>query len=291
MIKHITLFFLCFTLTMSLYGQMDCEISNVSVTRLPCSNGLFNVVVDFDIENPDGEIFGVVGNATNYGFFEYADLPVTLGPLAGDGITNWQFIIYDLGEPNCQYTYTLGPWDCCTISDVVIDQISCTGMSTFRARVDLEHSNTDSVGFEVYSVTGALLGTFLYSQLPVTVNNIPSFRIGPTSIRICDLGNSNCCTIVQFPDPDCKKDDCEIYNLNVVAGECDNGDFMAMIDFDHMLGGANFSVTTNGMNFGPFSYTSLPLFIGPFEGDSTTNYVFNVVGTGPGNHSLTRELW
>ncbi|HLF62710.1 MAG TPA: hypothetical protein VI603_03120 [Saprospiraceae bacterium] len=290
MIKHIVPLLLCFVLTVSLYGQ-DCEISNLTVTTHSCENGMFLVDVDFDISNPEGDIFGIVGNATNYGFFMYDDLPVQLGPLPGDGETEWQFIVYDLGEPNCQATYILGTYDCCTISDVVIDQIVCTGMSAFRARVDLSHSNTDSVGFEVYSATGALLGIFLYANLPVIVENIPSFRIGTTHLTICDLGNATCCTLVEFQDPDCNKTDCEIYNLDVDTLGCDNGDFSVTLDFDYILGGANFTVTGNGTNYGTFPYTALPLTLGPLEGDSTTEYEFIVTGVGAGNHcNATFEL-
>lgn len=287
MSRYLTSVLFSFMLSATLVAQIDCVITNLTVTPRPCINGMFLVDVNFDIVNPDGNIFGIVGNATNYGFFMYDDRPVTLGPLAGDGETVWTFIVYDLGEPNCQATYVLGIQDCCSITNVQVDQIACTGLTTYRARVNLSHSNTGGVGFQVYSETGGLLGTYQYANLPVIVENIPSFRIGTTHLRICDLGSSTCCTIREYPDPDCNPNDCEIYNLSVSEGECENGRFPVTINFNHQNGGAGFSVTGNGNHYGTYPFSALPLTLHNLEGDGSTVYEFVITGAGMGPNCNT----
>jgi hypothetical protein len=81
-------------------AQGSCDITNLTVVASSCIDGMFEVEIDFDIVNPEGNIFGVVGNVTNYGFFMYDSLPITLGQLVGDGTIDYEFIVYDLGERN-----------------------------------------------------------------------------------------------------------------------------------------------------------------------------------------------
>lgn len=267
-------------------------ISNLTVTPHTLVNGTFLVDVNFNIVNPEGDIIGIVGNASNYGFFMLDDRPVTLGPLPCDGETEWQFIVYNLAEPNCQSTFTLGTVDCCSISDIVVDQIVCTGTTVYRARVNLSQSNTGNVGFEVYSATGGLLGSFLYANLPVQVTNIPSFSAGMTHLTICDIGNSTCCTVIEYQDPDCNMTDCELTMLNVVTSECVSGDFVVALDFNHnIFAGPNFTVTGNGNNYGTFPYSALPLTLSPLPGDGETIYEFDIQGAGNGpNCDLTAAI-
>jgi hypothetical protein len=55
----------------------QCDITNLTVVPFGCDDGLFYVELDFDIVNAEGNLFGVVGNATNYGLFPYDTLPLT----------------------------------------------------------------------------------------------------------------------------------------------------------------------------------------------------------------------
>ena len=271
-----TLLIACFSLlTLSLYSQGDCEINELVAEAHPCSNGMFFVDIDFIVVAPQGDTFGIVGNATDYGFFDYDSLPVTLGPLVGDETTEWEFIVYDAEEPNCQATVVLGIVNCCSITDVVVDPDACTNPEEYNATLNFNFSNTGGVGFDVFDENENSLGFFSYDDLPVTVEGIPSNGAGADDVLIiCDNDNPNCCTEVVFEGPDCNPDDCEIYNVEAVAGACENGSFLVTINFTSENTGPGFTVTGNGNNYGTFAYDSLPVVVGPVEGDSITVYEF-----------------
>jgi len=258
-------------------NAQDCVINELVAEAQPCVNSMFMVVIDFDTEYPDTNQFGVVGNATDYGFFFYGDLPITIGPLDGDGETEWEFIVYDLDDPDCQATVVLGIITCCEIFDVVVDPQECENMETFSAIVNFNSTNTGGVGFDVFDGDENFLGFFSYDDLPVTVTGIPSSGIGEDVIIICDNDDENCCTTIEFEGPDCDPTNCEIYSVDVVASDCANGEFFVTLGFSFENVGPLFSVHGNGNDYGDFSYDSLPITIGPLVGDGETVYEFVVI--------------
>jgi hypothetical protein len=271
------LFATLLSLIASSVTAQDCVINELIAEAHPCINGTFLVDIDFFTTNPDTNEFGIVGNATDYGFFFYGDLPVTIGPLAGDGNTEWEFIVYDKDDPECQATIVLGIITCCEIFDVVVDPQDCENSETFSAIVNFNFTNTGDVGFDVFDGEENFLGFFSYDDLPVTVTGIPSGGIGQDVIVICDNDDSNCCTTVDIEGPDCDPTNCEIYNVDVVAGDCANGEFFVTLGFSFENVGPQFSVLGNGNDYGDFSYDSLPITIGPLLGDSVTIYEFVVI--------------
>ena len=267
------LLLICSTLTLS---AQDCEIFNLVTEAHECINGEFMVDIDFDVENPVDSMFGVVGNATNYGEFLYEDLPITVGPITGDSDTEWFFIVYDLDEAECQATDTLGIVNCCGFSEVSIDPQECQNQEEFSAVINFEYENTGNLGFDVFDINGNSIGFYLYEDLPVTVTGIPSTGNQLNEITICDNDNENCCLTVEFEGLDCDPEDCEIYNVVADAGDCDDGVFYVTLNFDFENVTELFSVMGNGNNYGLFSYDSLPITIGPLEGDGETVWEFVV---------------
>jgi len=259
------------------FTAQDCDINDLTAEAQQCINSTFIVDIDFNTNEPDSNQFGVVGNATNYGVFYYVDLPVSIGPLAGDGTTEWEFIVYDAIDPNCQQTSELGIITCCEIFDVVIDPGNCENSETFSAIINFNHTNTNNLGFDVYDGEENFLGFFFYADLPVNVLGIPSSGIGEDVIVICDNDDKNCCTTVEFAGPDCDPTNCEIYNIDLVPTECDNGRFFVNLGFNFENVGPTFSVQGNGNEYGDFSYGSLPITLGPFIGDGETIFEFVVI--------------
>lgn len=81
-----------------------CEVFNVTAESLGCEDGSYSVIVDFDIENipPGSTQFGINGNGTQYGTWNYADAPIILGPFTTDQTIN-EFAVFDTSEGNdCQ---------------------------------------------------------------------------------------------------------------------------------------------------------------------------------------------
>jgi hypothetical protein len=91
-----------------------CDIFDLKVQQTPCLCGKFFALLSFGHEgNPNGkfEVLGV--NGKNYGSFAYNQpQPVIIGPLEGDGTTDYKFLVRDLSNPNCAEDVKLGKVDC-----------------------------------------------------------------------------------------------------------------------------------------------------------------------------------
>ncbi|NUQ25768.1 MAG: T9SS type A sorting domain-containing protein [Saprospiraceae bacterium] len=94
-------------------NQADCHIYDLVYDIIPCNaEGNFSVFLNFQYDNVGEHGFMVVGNGHNYGTFEYADLPITIGPLPGNGEVNYEFGVKDVDHPDCHDAVDVGPIDC-----------------------------------------------------------------------------------------------------------------------------------------------------------------------------------
>ena len=260
-------------------GGFDCAITNPIATPSACdANGGFTVDLNFDYENA-GSSFTVVGNGTSYGTFFYAELPITLDGFIGDNSTVYEFVIVDTGDATCANEVLVGPINCplpCSLSNVNANPLQCTSDSTFSMTLDFESDNTGST-FSVFATGGAIIGTYNYSSLPLSINDVP-VSPGQTieTFNICDVDNPNCCTSVIFDTPNCVPPACELANLIVTSSGCDaNGDFGVILNLDQANASTQFSIYVNGSPSGTYLYADLPLSLPSYlEGDGITSYSF-----------------
>jgi hypothetical protein len=94
-------------------GGMNCAIFDLHVTRTPCLCGQFFALVSFEYSNPVGNGFDIVLNGNMQGSFPYTTpQPVILGPLNGDNVTNYKFLVRDHELNSCADDFQLGKVDC-----------------------------------------------------------------------------------------------------------------------------------------------------------------------------------
>jgi hypothetical protein len=73
------------------------------------------------------------------------------------------------------------------------------------------------------------------------------------------------------------KSQCLINNLRYTVSECqEDQQFFVEIDFDHSGSGSQFRVIGNGSNYGIYSYSNLPVTVGPLSGNCSTIYEFAI---------------
>jgi hypothetical protein len=66
-------------------------------------------------------------------------------------------------------------------------------------------------------------------------------------------------------------------DLNLVVSECDSFQFNVEVFFSVNNGGANgFSIMGNDSLYGNYAYSDLPIQLGPFDGDTSTVYDFQI---------------
>lgn len=260
----------------------DCEIGAIYVEIEPCDEaGNFDVILSFEYANVGIEGFRVQGNGNNYGNFEYESLPITIGPLEGDGVTEYEFVVIDNEFEDCTNWTAIDPVDCntggeCMIFDLVVDDHPCDG-EHFNVYLNFEYENVSNEGFTLY-VNDDLFESYSYEDLPL--ESIGPFDGDGTTVYIFEVYDQvfeNCFDINEFGPIDCGGGgDCNIWDVEATVLPCDeNGFFMVLINFEYEnVSEIGFSLLGNGNDYGDFLYENLPVEIGPLEGDGITAYEF-----------------
>jgi hypothetical protein len=262
--------------------NLPCEISNVTAEVTPCENGQFFVILNFDYQNVGNQGFKVQGNGVVYGSFAYGELPVTIGPLNGNGVTVYEFVVKDIAHPDCHNFVVIDPVDCggadpCEIYDLVVEPGECNGDGQYNLTIDFQVQNPGNDFFEVY-YNNQVIGYYPLADLPVTIENFEDNGEAVVAIKVC-INDSNpaCCKVKEFESPCPGGGPCHIYDLVAETTPCENGQFYVILNFEYQnVGGEGFKVVGNGNNYGVFDYSSLPLTLGPFNGDGVTVYEFGV---------------
>src|SRR5687767_3614278 len=105
--------------------SQTCEITAVHATALPCNGDFFSISIDLEATNTSPG-FTLAGNGVIYGTFLYDDLPVTVGPFLGDNESVYEFIAWDVENPECQQFTTIEASNCgpiCDFSNAVLSLI------------------------------------------------------------------------------------------------------------------------------------------------------------------------
>jgi hypothetical protein len=261
------------------YQPPICSITNI--TTIPtCQAGTndFNLTLDFEHEYSSNN-FIVMINDINYGTYNYTNLPINIGGLAGDCITEYTITIQDSNDPNCIATDFLTP-QCCNNGDCTMEIIEtaleCIDVDTLSVTFDLTYSNTGNTGFVLTDESGQYT-TYTYAQLPVT-----TFLVAPPSdplisMTICDIDNPNCCHTVQIENP-CYQPTCLISNMTLLT-TCNNDDlalFTATIDADYTATMDSFILSINNIPSGIYGYAQLPISIDNLSADCETPYDFTI---------------
>jgi hypothetical protein len=225
-----------------------CVIIDATAVLSECANGEIFATLDFDYANVGMSGFRVGGNEMEYGSFSYDSLPIEVGP-------------------SCDSS--------CLITNVSAVSQDCIDDGTFFVEVDFDFLNTDSTGFDL-SLNGAVVDSFTYDQLPVMVGPYVGDGISAYEFTVRDLGLEQCQSATTIDSIFCPVI-CSMSDLNLVVSECDSFQFNVEVFFNVNNGGANgFSIMGNDSLYGNYAYSDLPIQLGPFDGDTSTVYDFQI---------------
>ena len=83
-------------------GGSDCEIWDVAVSDIDCnSDGTYNLNLNFNYANVNNEFFDVFANGVFFGFYAFADLPLTIENFPMSGNDNDVITICQNDLPTC----------------------------------------------------------------------------------------------------------------------------------------------------------------------------------------------
>ena len=266
----------CQTIEFELLDCSDpCIIEVVEVEILDCNNdGIFNVNL-FANSSVNSGNFNLTGNGINYGQYNYADLPILVEGFEGNGNTVYELIMTDAQFPDCQNEVVFGPITCntnnnCSVTDLTVTDITCDGNIAY-GYVNFQVANPGNNLWEWW-INGTYQGSENFNANNSYFVNLDDAVPGIINIiQVCANDNPDCCQTIEFETVDCS-DICEIGELNISIGDCNPNQVVTVtVDFDYANTSDQFTLQGNGINYGTFSYTDLPIDLS-FVGDGTTIY-------------------
>ena len=270
-----------------------CEITNLTVETGDCtSDSTYGAWVNFQVTNPPGGQFSVWTNGEFYGTFPLDSLPLHIANFPWNGgandVVKICFVLPN-GDLGCCKTKEFPVPPClnqtCEIYDLSVLTGDCTGDSTYVVKINFQVANPDGNTFGVWA-NGEFVGAFNLSQLPLVITNFP-WDGGPYDVvKVCFIDPDHpdlpptCCRTKEFPVPGCLNQGgaCDIYDLVVDTGDC-TGDssYVVTINFQVTNPPANtFGLWANGVFFGSYNLSQLPLTITNFPWNGGPNDVIKV---------------
>ena len=254
----------------------DCEIGEVVVEVLPCGDGgYFKVEIDFDYAHVGDEGFRVVGNGNEYGNFEYANLPIIINGLNGDGQTEYEFVVIDNQFEECSNWGGIDPVDCgvdeCWISELNIDDNPCED-GYYSVFVNFEYEHVSEEGFKLF-LDEELFGVFDYEELPIEVGPLVGDGEKVYHFLVRDQVYEGCASDKDFGAIDCDETDCFIGELIIENHPCDGEYYDVDLAFEYENVSDHFKLYINDDLYGEYGYEELPLTLGPFEESNTYHYL------------------
>lgn len=257
--------------------KSTCDVADISVTFGDCiENSNYALTVDFLYSNPSSSFFQLFARNNNLiDTFDINSLPITITdfPISGE---DYEFIKICIAEDMdcCEEFEFLGP-ECdpieqapCELFDIILNAGECNSEETYELTIDFLAGNpTDSL-FDVFIRNGLLIGTYDFSQLPLTISEFPISQLEYDFIKICVNDNEDCCIEAEILSPECDQEECEIFDLEVEFVECTTNDtYVISIDFEYEnAGNASFDLfTRNNTFFGNYQLSNLPIVILDFE--------------------------
>ncbi|MBL7796579.1 MAG: T9SS type A sorting domain-containing protein [Saprospiraceae bacterium] len=277
-----------------------CPISDLKVDVGPCnSDGTYSIVINFKNSSPTPGAFGVwAGNGKFLGIFPLSALPLKIAKFPASGNAKDVVKVCLLGlnstAPTCCLTAEFEAPDCsqnpCGIFDLNVEVGPCNNDGTFL--ISLKFGTLSAQGqFGVWAGNGQFLGLFPFSALPLKISNFPAGGNAVDVVKVCVFlasgPSTTCCLTKEFKAPDCGQLDCEIYDLKVETGPCNNdGTYKAIVNFKvHNPGlGSHFMLWANGNQLGVYPLTSLPLVIPNFPTDGGPNDYIKVCLINPASN-------
>lgn len=272
-----------------------CPISDLKVEVGPCnSDGTYPIAINFKNASSAPGAFGVWdGTGKLLGIFPLSALPIKIAkfPASGNDVDVVKVCLITPNTsttiaPTCCLTLEFKAPDCanapCGIFDLKVEAGPCNNDGSYGIVINFG-TLTANGQFGVWAANGQYLGLYPFSALPLTIPNFPASGKDMDAVKVCVFAAAGaaptCCLTKEFKAPDCGTKPCEIYDLKVETGPCNNdGTFKAVVNFKVQNAGAgtHFVLWINGAVQGAYPLSALPLSIPHFPGGNGNKAVIKV---------------
>lgn len=253
----------------------DCEIGELEVEIGECScSDAYELTIDFNYVGNETEYFEVFArNNEQVGIFKLSDLPISIDKFEVSG-KQYDFIKICLDENTdcCEELEFMSP-DCepeeeCAILEVIAEVGDCNDDGTYVIELDFTYENADNDFFEIIDHTGEIIGYYELDELPIRISNFSPRDSDYDFLKVCINDNPDCCYEIEFMQPDCLQEECEIFDLQVDTGDCVGEDYYELnINFEYSNPThPNFEVfVRDDIRIGNYSLDELPLKLEEFK--------------------------
>ncbi len=263
-------------------SDKKCRITDLEVDPGECmGDNTYNLMLNFEYANPGNDYFEVyVRDNQRIGTYKFSDLPISLENFETSG-NEYDFIKVCVNDhPDCCKAIEFKAPDClsekCEIGELKIDIGNCTGDNTYNLFLNFEYANPGNDYFEVYGRDNQRIGTYKFSNLPISLENFETSGNEYDFIKVCVNDHPDCCMAIEFKAPDCLSEKCEIGELNIDIGNC-TGDntYNLFLNFEYANPGNDFFevFVRENQRIGTYRFSDLPVKIENFE-SSGNDYDF-----------------
>ncbi|MCC6460554.1 MAG: T9SS type A sorting domain-containing protein [Saprospiraceae bacterium] len=285
-----------------------CSLYDLTVKTGDCtSDSTYNVWVNFKVSNPGNTtLFDVYANGQLYGQFPLSALPLKIEHFPYNGGANdvVKICLVTLQTVLCCETKEFPVPDClqqspCEIYDLKVETGDCTSDSTYKVVLNFKVQNPGTAAkFGVWA-NGQFVGYYALSDLPLSIANFPWSGNAVDVIKVCVLNTNSatptCCATKEFKAPGCLEQACNIYDLKVETGDCNDAGkaYEVWVNFkvdNPPAMSTHFGVWANGTLLGFFPLSQLPLYIPKFPSNGGPNDVIKVCLSNTGAVSCCETL-
>ncbi|HMG16967.1 MAG TPA: hypothetical protein VK590_16030, partial [Saprospiraceae bacterium] len=260
----------------------DCHLYDLTVTTVECTSPTtYKVIVNFQHQYTLSDHFDLYANGVYFGYYAYTQLPLTISNFPASGNPVDKIKVSDNDNPTCSATKEFTALNCttqdCSIHELTVNLGDCSSDSTYSITINFIVQNQGSPKFDLFA-NGNYFGTYFYTQLPLTIPNFPDSGNNNDHLSVCDHELVDCCKTKEFSSPNCANGAPDIYDLQAQVFNCIGIKFSVKLSFNYKNQGINgFKLEGNGIDYGSFDYSQLPVTLGGLNADNFTEYEFSVV--------------
>lgn len=267
-----------------------CELNSLAYIITNCRDGEFHLnFLHLDHQNTN-DSFLLIVNDQLIDTFGYNGFPHIIGPFA-DIHDEYEVYLYDMMQLDCFHYFSFPSPICypieCELKNLTVAQTECIN-EEYNLIIDFDYQG-NSPFFELW-IDNEYIADYRYTALPLTYGPLttPSGSLSHF-IQVVDKDDQLCFDSQQINIQDCRLY-CGISGLVVRQINCENGTYELSVNFNHENASSEFNLVVDGRNEGIFSYTELPLLLGPFNSTGSKTIIVSVTDSEDGNCSGSTSL-
>lgn len=244
-----------------------CEIAIVDFEASEClEDGSFSILLNLEYGFVGDNGYSVTINGEDYGTYSYEELPLNIDNITSDIEELNSITVCDNEDPDCCDTKTFLNPCVCGITNITSEIVDCDITdSTYYVIINFDHAATNDSFQMGYSNSGTneFLGTFAYTDLPVTAGPLVVSE-NEQEILIVDTENFFCFNSAYLGTVDDCNIECQLFNVFGEAYMCEEGVYFMDVEFDATdIEGSTFDISVDGINYGTFEYGENFYTVGP----------------------------